>query len=176
MLAVPASIASAALSPAARGVRDPRLDYFRGLAPIFIFVDHVGLEECLLAPMDKTALSPWRLVHILAAAYLVAMIVNPGAAWLRRGWARWVIACGRSSLDIFTLGTILCFVGMFVLVEAGRDLWVQIAVNAGGIGLMMVVATWLLRKKAAAIPSTAPAPLAGVSPVPQPAPPPSLPS
>src|SRR5262249_45009261 len=47
-----------------------------------------GLEDWrllpgdLLAPMDKSGLSPWRLAHILAVAYLVAILVNPKAAWL----------------------------------------------------------------------------------------------
>ncbi len=147
-----------------------------------------GLEEWrlvrgdLLAPMDKSGLSPWRLAHILAVAYLVAIFVKPTAGWLRQGWAKGVIACGRSSLDIFTLGTILCFVGLFLMVEAGRDLWIQIAINAGGIGLMVVVANWLLRKKVQVIPGTSPAMVpavgAGLSPgaSPQravPAPPPS---
>lgn len=135
-----------------------------------------GLEEWrlvrgdLLAPMDKSGLSLWRLLHILAVAYLVAIFVKPGAAWLRQGWAKAVIACGRSSLDIFTLGTVLCFVGLFLMVEAGRDLWIQIGINAGGIGLMVTVATWLLRRKAQVNPGTSPAIVpavaAGVSPSP----------
>lgn len=111
----------------------------------------------LLAPMDKSGLSPWRLAHILAIAYLVAIIVKAEAAWLGRHWARAVIVCGRSSLDIFTLATILCFVGLFLMVEAGRDLWIQIAINAGGIFLMVAVANWLLRRKAQVNPGTLPA-------------------
>ncbi len=132
-----------------------------------------GLEEWrlvpgdLLAGMDKSALSPWRLVHILAIGYLVAIIVKPHARWLRRGWARAVIACGRSSLDIFTLGTVLCFVALFLMVEVGRDFWIQLGINAGGIALMVAVAKWLLRKKAQVNPGTspaiAPAAAAGVS-------------
>ncbi|MGH7005100.1 MAG: OpgC family protein [Alphaproteobacteria bacterium] len=111
----------------------------------------------LLAPMDKTNLSPWRLMHILALAYLVAIFVKPGAAWLDRLWARGIIACGRKSLDIFCLGTVFSFVGLFVLIEAGRDFAIQAAINLGGIGLMMAAATWLSRQKAQAIPTTSPA-------------------
>ncbi len=111
----------------------------------------------LLAGMDKSGLSPWRLAHILTIAYLAAIFVKAEAGWLRARWAQAVIACGRKSLDIFTLGTILCFVALFLLVEAGRDLWIQIAINAGGIGLMVAVATWLLRKKALVNPGTSPA-------------------
>ncbi len=121
----------------------------------------------LLAGMDKSALSPWRLVHILAMAYLAATFVKADAAWLRGRWARGAVVCGRKSLEIFTLGTVLCFVALFLLVEAGRDLWIQIAINAGGIGLMIAVATWLLRRKAQVNPGTtpavAPAALSGVS-------------
>jgi hypothetical protein len=111
----------------------------------------------LLAGMDKSGLSPWRLAHILAVAYLVATFVKADSAWLRARWARAVIACGRRSLDIFTLGTILCFVALFLLVEAGRDLWMQIAINVSGIGLMVAVAAWLLRRKAQVNPGTPPA-------------------
>jgi len=128
----------------------------------------------LLAPMNKSAMSVWRLAHILALAYLVAIFVKPGAAWMRRGWAQGVAACGRSSLDIFTLGTFLCFVALFIRVEAGRDLWILTAINACGIGLMVVVAKWLLRRKARPIPSTSPALVpAAVPGVSSAAPPPS---
>lgn len=157
---------------AARGVVLPRPRWLAAAAALYALFAFIviapwtklpGLDEWrlvpgdLLAPMDKSALSPWRLLHILAIAYLVAIFVKPEAAWLRQKWAKSVIACGRSSLDIFTLGTILCFVGLFLLVEAGRDLWIQVAINAGGIGLMVVVANWLLRKKAQVLPSTSPA-------------------
>jgi hypothetical protein len=126
----------------------------------------------LLAPMNKSTMSLWRLAHILALAYLVALIVKPGAAWLRQSWALGVAACGRKSLDIFTLGTFLCFVALFIRVEAGRDLWILVAINAVGILLMVAVAQWLLRKKAQVNPGTspalAPAVAAGVSRLPQP--------
>jgi hypothetical protein len=169
---------------AIRGIAIPRSPWLIGAASAYLLFSLVviapwvklpGFEGWrlvpgdLLAPMDKSGLSPWRLAHILAAAYLVAIIVNPRAGWLRQRWAKAVIACGRSSLDIFTLGTILCFVGLFVMVEAGRDLWIQVAINAGGIGVMVAVATWLLRKKGQVNPGTSsallPAVAAGVSTV-----------
>jgi hypothetical protein len=178
---------------AAKGVTLPRPRWLVAAAAVYLLFAFVviapwtklpGLEDWrlvrgdLLAPMDKTGLSPWRLAHILAVAYLVAIFVKPRAAWLGQGWARGVIACGRSSLDIFTLGTILCFVGLFLMVEAGRDLWIQIAINAGGIGLMVAVATWLLRRKAQVLPSTSPALTPAVAPgvSPSSAPPRSRPS
>lgn len=121
----------------------------------------------LLAPMDKTNLSPWRLAHILALAYLVALFVKPGAAWFGAFWARGIVACGRKSLDIFCLGTIFSFLGVFVLIELGRGLWLQAAFNLGAVGTMMAVATWLSRQKAQATPSTSaarPAEAPGVLP------------
>ncbi len=157
---------------ASRGFALPRARWLVGAAALYALFALVviapwtkiaGLEGWrivrgdLLAGMDKATLSPWRLAHILAIAYLVAIFVNAEARWLRARWARAVIVCGRNSLDIFTLGTILCFVGLFLMVEAGRDLWIQIAINAGGIGLMVAVATWLLRRKAQVNPGTSPA-------------------
>lgn len=115
----------------------------------------------LLAPMDKTNLSPWRLAHILALAYLVAIFVKPRAAWFSQAWARGIVACGRNSLDIYCMGTIFSFIGLFVLVEAGRDFAIQVAINLGSIGLMVAAANWLTRQKAQAIPSTSPARPAG---------------
>jgi hypothetical protein len=110
-----------------------------------------------LAPMNKSTLSLWRLAHILALAYLVAIMVKPGTTWLRSRWALGVAACGRKSLDIFTFGTFLCFVALFIRVEAGRDLWILVSINAGGILLMVAVAKWLLRRKAQVNPGTSPA-------------------
>jgi hypothetical protein len=131
----------------------------------------------LLAPMNKSSLSIWRLAHILAMAYLGAIVVKPEAPWLRRRWAEGVAACGRCSLDIFTLATFLCFVALFIRVEAGKDLWILIAINASGIALMVMVAKWLLRRKAGQIPSTSPAPVPAMVPgVSSAAPPPSSPS
>lgn len=123
----------------------------------------------LLAPMAKSTLSPWRLAHILALAYLVAVFVGPAGAWYRQGWARGIVECGRNSLDIFALGTILSFFSLFVLVEMGRGFGIQVLLNLGGIVSMILVARWLSRKKAQATPNTIPALAPAVAPAASPA-------
>lgn len=147
---------------AARGIRLPRSRVLFGLAAAYLLFALIviapwtmlpGLDEFrlvpgdLVAPVDKSTLSPWRLAHILALAYVVACLVKPQAGWFRQAWARAVILCGRKSLDIFCLGTVLSFAGMFVLVEAGRGLAIQLAVNAIGLAAMVGMA-WVLARRA----------------------------
>lgn len=112
-----------------------------------------GLHLPRLVPFDalgyvsKTHLSLWRLAHILALAYLVALLVPASAAWLRSRFAMAVVHCGRNGLDIFCLGTIFSFLGFVMLLEAGRSWEFQLAVNAIGIGAMLGIATWLTEWK-----------------------------
>lgn len=112
-----------------------------------------GLNLQRLVPYDalgyvsKTNLSLWRLAHVLALAYLVAVMVPASAQWLRTPWATAIVNCGRNSLDIFCLGTILSFVGFVVLLEGGQSWPYQLAVNTAGIGAMAYLATWLTARK-----------------------------
>jgi hypothetical protein len=103
----------------------------------------------LLGHISKSSLSAWRLAHILAVAYLIAVLVPAGAAWLRTLPSQWIIHCGRNSLDIFCLGTVLSFLGFIVLLEAGRSWHYQLLVNGVGVGVMLCSALWLSRRKAA---------------------------
>ena len=68
--------------------------------------------------MSKTNLSLWRIAHVLAVAYLVALLVPASAGWLRSRPAMAIVNCGRNRLDIFCLGTVLSFVGFVVMLEA----------------------------------------------------------
>lgn len=97
--------------------------------------------------ISKTNLSLWRIGHVLAAAYLVALLVPATAGWLRSRPAMAIANCGRNGLDIFCLGTVLSFVGFVVLLEAGRTWEFQIAVNVLGIGTMMGTGIWLTHWK-----------------------------
>ena len=112
--------------------------------------ERLGIEWRLLAPdalglVNKSYMSPFRLLHILALAYATAVLVPPGAAWLRQGWARAISRAGAKSLDIFCLGTILSFLGFFAFMEIGRGWEMQLAVNLAGIGAMLTAA-WVLTR------------------------------
>lgn len=108
-----------------------------------------GLENArvlapdLLGHVDKTYLSPWRLANVVALGYLAIILLSPQSHWLTRTWATGIGRCGRHSLEIFCLGTMLSFTGWVILVEAGSGLALQILVNTTGIGILWGTA-WAL--------------------------------
>ncbi|WP_333795133.1 OpgC family protein [Hyphomicrobium sp.] len=105
------------------------------------------LARELVEPMDKHYLSAWRLLHVLALAYLVAAIVPARASWLRQRWAQTVQTCGRHSLEIFSLGTLLSFLGWIALTQLGTSKAVMHAVNVIGIAIMAAAAWEMSRRK-----------------------------
>jgi len=97
----------------------------------------------LLGSMNKSYLSPWRLLHVVALGYLAMILLSPQSGWLTRAWARGIGRCGRHSLEIFCLGTVLSFTGWVVLAEAGNGYVLQVLVNMIGIGILWGTA-WAL--------------------------------
>lgn len=118
----------------------------------WVHIPELGLPRLipldLIPTISKTNLSAWRLANILALAYLAAVFVPIGAKWLRSRFATWIVNCGRNSLDIYCLGTILSSTGFVVLLEGGRTWPWQLAVNAVGVGVMLCIGSWLTRRKA----------------------------
>jgi hypothetical protein len=100
----------------------------------------------LLGPMDKSYLSPWRLTHVLALGYLAFFLLSPQSRGLARAWAMGIGRCGRYSLEIFCLGTMLSFAGWVVFAEAGDGFVLQILVNLLGIGTLWGTA-WALAQR-----------------------------
>jgi hypothetical protein len=118
-----------------------------------------------LAPLsmdapDKTHLAPLRLLHALALVYVVL-------SW--RGWTgsgrsaviRAIEVCGKHSLEVFSLGTLLALVGRLAF-RTFDDTWtMQVVVNVVGIGAMVGLG-WALertRKRPAAEPPPVAAPM-----------------
>jgi hypothetical protein len=97
----------------------------------------------LLGHMDKTYLSLWRVANVVALGYLVMISLSPQSRWLTRTWAMGIGRCGRHSLEIFSLGTVLSLVGWVLLVEAGNGFVLQILVSIVGIGMLWGTA-WAL--------------------------------
>lgn len=112
-----------------------------------------GLESARLVPgdllgaIDKTNLSPLRILHIVALGYIVAACVPASARWLTSSGAGVISRCGQHSLEIFCLGTLLSFSGWVVMQEVGTDLATQIAVNTIGISVLGVTAWYLAQRK-----------------------------
>jgi hypothetical protein len=97
----------------------------------------------LLFPVDKSNLSPLRVLHVLALAILALRFVP--RTWpspvtpLMRGAMR----CGENSLPIYCLGVLLALASHVALLSISDGLPVQIALSLGGI-LIMIVAAMLL--------------------------------
>jgi hypothetical protein len=90
--------------------------------------------------ISKQHLSAWRLVHIVALAYVVATLMPPSASWLKGTWAQVLIKCGQNSLPIFSLSIILSLLGSVALVQGGNGWIWQIVVNAVGAAVLGIVA------------------------------------
>lgn len=118
------------------------------------------LSRDIVEPMSKQDLSAWRFLHVLALAYLVAVLVPKNAAWLKVGWAQAVQTCGKHSLEIFSLGTLLSFLGWIALTELGSNQMTVLAVNVVGIAIMGMTA-WKMsrRSQSSRVPSRAGSPV-----------------
>lgn len=91
-------------------------------------------------PNDKTNLAPYRAVHLVVLAILVARIMPIDWPGLRSQWLQPLIVCGQRSLEVFCVGLFLSFVGHFLLELISANLVMQILVSIAGIGLMTGVA------------------------------------
>jgi hypothetical protein len=98
---------------------------------------------------DKTTLAPLRLLNVIALAFLVfgsdrvrCLADRPAVRFLR--------ICGRHSLEVFSLGTILAMLCRLIFCTFGVTLTTQLAANGTGLGLMVGLAIMLenVRNKA----------------------------
>ena len=88
---------------------------------------------------DKSALSPLRVLNVLALAYLVARLVPRDAAFIRSraGWL--LVICGQNSLYVFCLTILLSVLGNIAYSLAGDALLVQLAINMIGLATMLAL-------------------------------------
>jgi hypothetical protein len=116
-------------------------------------------DALLIFPLDKTHLSPLRLLHFLILTAMVVRFVPANARFLGSRWAEPLILCGQHSLEIFCLGVFLSFSAHFLMVEVSSRIPMQIVVSLGGVLIMIALAgvmTWYkkLQNRAAKNPAT----------------------
>ena len=99
-----------------------------------------GLFLDWLWPVNKSNLSPLRLVPFFAVAIIVAAVVPPGAGFLRATAAKPLVLCGRHSLEIFCLSILLSALGHFLLAQYDLGVFVQLLVDIVGILAMCLTA------------------------------------
>ncbi|MBD8475301.1 OpgC domain-containing protein [Pseudomonas sp. CFBP 8770] len=96
----------------------------------------------LLYPIDKTNMSPSRLLHFVALAYCVAKLI-PRGEWVNQLLPRKVALMGRYSLEVFCLSVVLAPLADMANALADDQLAMQIASALVGAGLMLALAEWL---------------------------------
>lgn len=96
--------------------------------------------------LDKTHLAPLRLLDVLALVYL-ALGSRRVLAWSKHAVLRPLEACGRHSLAIYALGSMMALLGRLELGTFGPSLVMQLGVNLAGLAAMPLVALALDRRK-----------------------------
>jgi hypothetical protein len=99
---------------------------------------------------DKTVLAPLRLLNVLALVALALGSVR--FRELAEGQAlKFLVLCGRNSLEVFALGTVLALICRLVFRTFGVTLTTQLLANGIGLALMIALAMALenLRRPAA---------------------------
>ena len=108
-----------------------------------------GLLLRELSPLveDKSNLAPLRLVSFVALAVTTAHFVGHNSRLLRCRVAQLIIRCGQHSLQVFCLGIVLSVLGS-ILLTFRDDILMQLAIDFGGIVLMIGIAALLTWYKA----------------------------
>ena len=95
----------------------------------------------LIYPIDKSNLSPLRLLHFLALAVVGVRLTARDWRGPLKPLITAMIRCGENSLAMYCLGVLLSFMGHVVLLGFSGTIAMQVAVSISGIVLMSVVAT-----------------------------------
>jgi hypothetical protein len=91
-------------------------------------------------PNDKTNLAPYRVLHFVVIALLVARFLPKD--WKGLQWAAFdpLIKCGQQSLPVFCVGVFLSFLGYFLLAINSGTLLSQLLISAAGIAVLCGIA------------------------------------
>jgi len=95
-----------------------------------------------LYPISKTNLSPARLLHFLALAYVIAKLL-PNSGWTRHWLARQSCRMGRYSLEVFCFGVLLAPLADMLNAQVEDALAMQLFSAVLGVALMAGLAAWL---------------------------------
>jgi len=95
----------------------------------------------LIYPIDKSSLSPLRLLHFIALAVVVARLLRHDWSGLMTPGMKALIRCGENSLPIYCLSVPLALLAHVALKEISGGFAMQVAVSLAGIALMIAAAT-----------------------------------
>jgi hypothetical protein len=94
-------------------------------------------------PNDKETLAPYRVLHLLALAFLFTLVVPRD--WRGFQWQALqpAIKCGEEWLAMFCSGVFLSFAAHFVLITGPSSLAIQVLVSIAGISGMASIAYYV---------------------------------
>lgn len=101
----------------------------------------------------KTHLGPLALLHGLAIAYLVAVLVPREAGWMHRAIPQALAAVGRHSLDVFCIGLFLSWTVSVALRLNPGAWWLDPVLTLAGIGVLVGFALMRERRRCCAAPA-----------------------
>jgi hypothetical protein len=114
----------------------------------------IGRVEAFRSAVVDADLSPLRLTHFLAVAYVVAMHLTRTAPILAHPVLRPLVASGQNSLEIFSIGVPLSVAFSLYFMHDSPGKPVQLLCNIAGIAVLALAALALRqvkRKKRAAV-------------------------
>jgi len=94
-------------------------------------------------PNDKENLAPYRVLHLLALAFVFTWYVPSDWQGLRAKVLQPVIRCGQEWLACFCAGVFLAFAGHLVLIMGPNSMTLQVLVSAACVALMTLVAYYV---------------------------------
>ena len=104
------------------------------------------VPNVLLAPFtpnDKENLAPYRILHLLALAFLFTWYVPRDWQGLRTKILQPVIKCGDEWLACFCAGVFLSLAGHMVLIMGPNSIAMQVLVSGAGAALMALIAYYI---------------------------------
>lgn len=97
----------------------------------------------LIYPIDKSNLSPARLLHFIALACIATRLMPRSWRGSSSLLAIALIRCGENSLTIFCLSILLSLIGTVVMENTSGTVLMQVLISVAGITIMVAVATLL---------------------------------
>jgi len=94
-------------------------------------------------PNDKENLAPYRVLHVLALAFLFTWYVPRDWQGLRTKVLQPVIKCGDEWLACFCAGVFLSLAGHLVLIMGPNSIAMQVLVSVTGAALMTLIAYYI---------------------------------
>lgn len=93
-----------------------------------------------ILPIENEDLAPYRVLHLLALAFLFSFVVPKDWRGFQRPALQPIVKCGEEWLPVFCAGVFLSFAGHFILITGPNSVAMHFLVSFAGIAIMVGVA------------------------------------